>query len=108
MQGSNSYQLPISTIRTSHFYLDTKPADHSIFQWKDSILQKIPKVWSLRHKKILWNEDTLFPLRIYFHSVAFWCDHSPALKGKAIVVEEDARKSRPRSTPSSDYNDIRS
>ena len=27
MQGSNSYQLPI---RTSHFYLDTKPADHSI------------------------------------------------------------------------------
>lgn len=31
MQGSNSYQLPISTIRTSHFYLDTKPADHSIF-----------------------------------------------------------------------------
>ena len=84
MQGSNSYQLPISTIRTSYFYLDTKPADHSIFQWKDSILQKIPKVWSLRHKKILWNEDTLFPLRIYFHSVAFWCDHSPALKGKAI------------------------
>ena len=108
MQGSNSYQLPISTIRTSHFYLDTKPADHPIFQWKDSILQKIPKVWSLRHKKILWNEDTCFLSE--FTSILWRFDVTTVqrLKVRQLMVEEDARKSRPRSTPSSDYNDIRS
>lgn len=108
MQGSNSYQLPIPRSGQAIFTLT-----QSLLTTPYSSGKTVSYRRSQKYEAFVTRKSYGMRIRCFlseFTSILWRFDVTTVqrLKVRQLMVEEDARKSRPRSTPSSDYNDIRS